>query len=153
MHDTHLQSSRHSISFEIKTTTVSISGMSTGTPDSSSQVRVQLSTRHPDISLPENPGPILVNTSNVILELLCPVPTDRLARPAAICPFNTRQYFIAVGKAYTIRVPHQWHISSNISRRVSYSEWHICRNHSCRRICSCDYTATLSCLVRARRLD
>ena len=37
---------------------------------SPSQVRVQLSTRYPDISLPENPGPILVNTSNVILELL-----------------------------------------------------------------------------------
>lgn len=36
---------------------------------SPSQVRVQLSTRQPDISLPENPGPILVNTSNVILEL------------------------------------------------------------------------------------
>ena len=34
-----------------------------------SQVRIQLSTRHPDISLRENPGPIVVNTSNVILEL------------------------------------------------------------------------------------
>ena len=33
---------------------------------STSQVRIQLSTRHPDIALPENPGPILVNTSNVI---------------------------------------------------------------------------------------
>ena len=30
-----------------------------------SQVRLQLSTRNADISLPENPGPILVNTSNV----------------------------------------------------------------------------------------
>ena len=30
------------------------------------QVRIQLSSRHPDIALPENPGPILVNTSNVI---------------------------------------------------------------------------------------
>ena len=37
-------------------------------PEASSQVRVQLSTKHPDISLTENPGPILVNTSNVILE-------------------------------------------------------------------------------------
>ena len=33
---------------------------------STSQVRIQLSSRHPDIALPENPGPILVNTSNVI---------------------------------------------------------------------------------------
>ena len=30
-----------------------------------SQIRLQLSTRNADISLPENPGPILVNTSNV----------------------------------------------------------------------------------------
>ena len=33
---------------------------------STSQVRIQLSSRHPDIALPENPGPILVNTSKVI---------------------------------------------------------------------------------------
>ena len=33
---------------------------------STSQVRIQLSSRHPDIALLENPGPILVNTSNVI---------------------------------------------------------------------------------------
>ena len=33
---------------------------------SSSQVRIQLSTRDDDISLPKNPGPLLVNTSNVI---------------------------------------------------------------------------------------
>ncbi|MCJ1276773.1 ribosome biogenesis protein ytm1 [Puttea exsequens] len=30
---------------------------------SPSSVKIQLSTRHPDVSLPENPGPILVNTS------------------------------------------------------------------------------------------
>ena len=34
-----------------------------------SQVRIHLSTRRPDINLPENLGPILVNTSNVILKL------------------------------------------------------------------------------------
>ncbi len=38
----------------------------TGDSASTSQVRIQLSTRHPDIALPENPGPILVNTCNVI---------------------------------------------------------------------------------------
>lgn len=30
---------------------------------SHSQVKIQLTTRHPDISLPETPGPILVSTS------------------------------------------------------------------------------------------
>ena len=35
-----------------------------------SQVKIQLSTRHPDISLTKNPGPILVNTSNVIVDVL-----------------------------------------------------------------------------------
>ena len=40
-----------------------------GKNQSSTQVRIQLSTRHPDISLPEVPGPILVNTSNVMLKL------------------------------------------------------------------------------------
>ena len=64
--------------------------MADSTPDLPSQVRVQLSTRHPDISLPENPGPILVNTSNVILELSILAPTNNLARPSPICPFDAR---------------------------------------------------------------
>ena len=46
--------------------TLSNSAGDTGDSASISQVRIQLSTRHPDIALPENPGPILVNTSNVI---------------------------------------------------------------------------------------
>lgn len=74
----------------------SVDGMATSIPESTSQVRLQLSTRHPDISLPENPGPILVNTSNVILELFNSVSTDSLARPPAIRPFYARQYTIAV---------------------------------------------------------
>ena len=41
--------------------------MATGIPpileQSVSQVRILLSTRHPDIAIPETPGPILVNTS------------------------------------------------------------------------------------------
>ena len=72
------------------TITKSANGMAMSTSDSASQVRVQLSTRHSDISLPENPGPILVNTSNVILELLISVPTDDLARPPAIRSFHAR---------------------------------------------------------------
>ena len=71
-----------------ETITTSANGLATPTSDSASQVRVQLSTPHPDISLPENPGPILVNTSNVILELFNSVLTDDLARPPAICPFH-----------------------------------------------------------------
>ena len=57
--------------------------------DSSSQVRVHLSTQHPDISLPENPGPILVNTSNVKLELFDIIRTDGCARSPTICPFDS----------------------------------------------------------------
>lgn len=59
----------HSSIMATGTVATSLDGMATSTLDSASQVRVQLSTRHPDISLPENPGPILVDTSNVILEL------------------------------------------------------------------------------------
>lgn len=72
------------------TETIIASANGMATPDPPSQVRVQLSTRHPDISLPENPGPILVNTSNVIVELLNSIPTDNLARPPAVCPFHAR---------------------------------------------------------------
>ena len=57
--------------------------------DSSTQVRVHLSTQHPDIALPENPGPILVNTSNVKLELFDIVRTDWCARSPTICPFDS----------------------------------------------------------------
>lgn len=55
------------------TETLAATASGTAIFDPPSQVRVQLSTRHPDISLPENPGPILVNTSNVIVE-----PTDSI---------------------------------------------------------------------------
>ncbi|KAL9135916.1 MAG: hypothetical protein Q9175_002889, partial [Cornicularia normoerica] len=58
------------------------------TSDSSSQVRVQLLTRDPDISLPENPGPILVNTNlrryalstlvNTLLHFEKPIPFEFL---------------------------------------------------------------------------
>ena len=66
------------------------------TPESITQVRVQLSTRHPDISLPENPGPILVNTSNVILKLFDFVPPDDRARSPAIRSLHACEYSIAV---------------------------------------------------------
>ena len=66
------------------------------TPDSATQVRVQLSTRHPDISLPDNPGPILVNTSNVILKLSDSVPPDDRARSPAIRSLHACEYSIAV---------------------------------------------------------
>lgn len=74
----------------------------TSASDYPSQVRVQLSTRHPDISLPENPGPILVNTSNVIVRLSNSVLTDDLARPPTICSFHAGQYPIAVREAHTV---------------------------------------------------
>ena len=73
-----------------ETTTTSASGITNSTSDSVSQVRVQLSTPNPDISLPENPGPILVNTSNVIIEFFYSIPADRFDRPPAICPFHAR---------------------------------------------------------------
>lgn len=49
--------------------TETIQGIDSGFTDleTNSQVRLNLSTRHPDIALPENPGPILVNTSKVTL--------------------------------------------------------------------------------------
>ena len=72
------------------TITTGVKGNAMSTSDSATQVRVQLSTRHPDISLPENPGPILVNTSNVILELPSSIATDNLARPPAIRSFHAR---------------------------------------------------------------
>ena len=124
-----------------------IVGMATSSVEPSSQVRVQLSTRHPDISLPENPGPILVNTSNVILETSINIHTYNRARPATICPFNASQHSITARKDHTIRISHQWHIPSNFSRRVPHRKWHICRNHSCSRVCTCDHTATLSGLI------
>ena len=82
--------------------TMTSNSNSMNTSDSPSQVRVQLSTRHADISLPENPGPILVNTSNVILTLFSSTPTDNLARPPAVCTFHARQYSVAVREAHTI---------------------------------------------------
>ena len=36
------------------------------------QVKIQLTTRHDDISLPEKAGPILVNTGEVLLPFLSP---------------------------------------------------------------------------------
>lgn len=70
--------------------------------DSLSQVRVQLTTRHPDISLAENPGPILVNTSNVISEVLThPTTTETLPRSPPLCTFHTRQYIAPVRKTDT----------------------------------------------------
>ena len=79
-----------------------VTANSNGTDAPDSQVRVQLSTRHPDIALPDNPGPILVNTSNVILTLSTSPPTDNLARPPAVCPIHARQYSIAVRETHTI---------------------------------------------------
>ena len=66
------------------------------TPDLTTQVRIQLSTRHPDISLPENPGPILVNTSNVILKLFDSAPSDDRSRSPAIRSLHACEYSIAV---------------------------------------------------------
>ena len=82
--------------------TITASSNDMDASDSHSQVRVQLSTRHPDISLPENPGPILVNTSNVMLTLSGSTPTDKLARPPALCPFHARQHSITVRETDTI---------------------------------------------------
>lgn len=50
--------------------TETIQGIDSGFTDleTNSQIRLNLSTRHPDISLPENPGPILVNTSKATLD-------------------------------------------------------------------------------------
>ena len=73
-----------------ETITTSTNGTANPTSNSVSQVRVQLSTPHPDISLPENPGPILVNTSNVKLELFYSIPADNFGRPPAICSFHAR---------------------------------------------------------------
>ena len=78
------------------TSRTSVNGIVMSTPDSATQVRVQLSTRHPDISLPENPGPILVNTSNVILKLFDSVPSDGRARSPAIRSLHACEYSIAV---------------------------------------------------------
>ena len=64
--------------------------------DLTTQVRIQLSTRHPDISLTENPGPILVNTSNVIFKLLDSAPSDDGARSPAIRSLYACEYSIAV---------------------------------------------------------
>ncbi len=86
--------------------TTSVYGMATSPSDSSSQVRVQLKTQHPDIALPENAGPILVNTSNVILELFGSIPINNLARLPAICPFHACQHSVAVREADSIRISH-----------------------------------------------
>lgn len=51
------------------TETIANSGNGFQPSNPPSQVRIQLSTRLPDIALPENPGPILVNTSNIELFL------------------------------------------------------------------------------------
>ena len=129
------------------TSRTSVNGVAMSASDSTSQVRVQLSTRHSDISLPENPGPILVNTSNVIWELFGFVPTKEYTRSPAICPFYPRKYSVAVREAHTIRIPNQWHISPNIVRRIPYREWHICRDYACSRVCACYHTAALSYFI------
>jgi hypothetical protein len=101
------------------TETILTTADSAGNTDSLSQVRVQLSTRHPDISLAENPGPILVNTSNVILEVLAHIASKLLPRSPPLCALHTRQHVAPVRETNTFRVLDQWHISSNIIRRVS----------------------------------
>ncbi len=70
--------------------------------DTLSRVRVQLSTRHPDISLAANPGPILVNTSNVILEVLPHIAAKVLSRSSPLCTLHTRQYIAPVRKTDTV---------------------------------------------------
>ena len=77
-------------------TKTSVKNIIMSTADSTTQVRIQLSTRHSDISLPENPGPILVNTSNVILKPFDSVPPDDRARSSAIRSLHACEYFITV---------------------------------------------------------
>ena len=55
------------------------------------QVKLQLTTRHADISLPENTGPILVNTSEHEPELEIRTLTKWTKRSAPICPLNSCQ--------------------------------------------------------------
>ena len=69
---------------------------------SNTQVKLQLTTRHPDISLPESTGPILVNTSKckplfLLLEL-----TDKALRFTALCPVDSRECSVGNREAYTV---------------------------------------------------
>lgn len=67
------------------TQTQSVNSDHAAATENTSQVRIQLSTRHPDISIPDAPGPILVNTSTVpsrslmIILLICLVDLRRYA--------------------------------------------------------------------------
>ena len=68
----------------------------------STQVKLQLTTRHSEISLPENTGPILVNTSKCqpffsLLEL-----TDQALRFTAVCPVHSRERSVGNREANTI---------------------------------------------------
>ena len=57
-----------------------------------SQVRVQLTTRHPDISLPDNPGPILVNTGKIVLRKNIIEYRADYCRFSTLCSLHARQY-------------------------------------------------------------
>lgn len=107
------------------TQTLSVEANANTAAKGTSQVRVQLSTRHPDVSLPENPGPILVNTSTVAVDLSQYIPPNAPGRFTPLCSLYACQHPLAVGETHTFRVPYQWYISSNVFRRIPYSEWHI----------------------------
>ena len=47
-----------------------------GSDGATSEVRIQLSTKQPDISITENPGAILVGTSNMTPDLSMQSPTN-----------------------------------------------------------------------------
>ena len=77
------------------------------------QVRLQLKSRHADISLPENTGPILVNTSTWSSKRDHFRMTCAKSRPrfASICVVNLGQHSSPDGKTHPSGVPDQWYLS------------------------------------------
>ncbi len=82
------------------TQTLSVDPNDNAATNSASQVRVQISTRHPDISLPENPGPILVNTSTVTAELVQYISTNLPGRSTPLCSLYACQHSPAVRETH-----------------------------------------------------
>ena len=119
-----------------------------------SQVRIQLQSPDKDISLPENIGSILVNTSKVSdIPFTLKHIIHHQTRPPPLCPLDARQCPAGKRAAHPLRIPHQRHLSPHHLGRVPHRQWHLIRKRSEHRVRPRHHPAPVPRLHRRRRLD
>ena len=115
------------------------------------QVKLQLTTKEPDISLPENTGPILVNTSKESLNSLWRIELTTL-RSTSICFVYAGEPPAGKREANSLRIPDKWDLPPHVDKRIPHRQWNLIRDRSRGRIRQGDRPSDLRCLLRARRL-